>query len=289
MSMVMNTKVQGKNTKNPLQQQEQQQQKSDIDNILNDLEYYMFTKETLLRLEQDIVKPKPKTEQLQEIKKKDDFFSPRQKDGLFWCFFVLAFGETEYELLNQQKINLVIEKKIKIDYVNKLREEKTIFKKQAIKFASLTHIENALVNEQTIDIKTFIALCHWSKKNVLYICKKTYFEWIPYPGEPVHIVKKIEEPSKPVRFIYEGFKQESVEKYRTSLFQVENLDKPVKAISAYKIAELMEICQKLGLETTYHDEKTAKIKNKSKQMLYEGILKGEPTVPPSPLPFQVEN
>jgi hypothetical protein len=38
------------------------------------------------------------------------------------------------------------------------------------------------------------------------------------------------------------------------------------------VADLIDFSLKLGLETTYHDEKTAKIKNKSKQILYEQIV-----------------
>jgi hypothetical protein len=270
--MVMNTK--------PVVKEKQKEKKSDIDNILNDLEYYMFNKEMFLRLEEN-VKEKDQIKSVVPLKKKDDFFSPKQKDGLFWCFYLITFGETEYELLNQQKITLVIEKKIKIDLVSKLREEKAIFKKQAMKFPSLIHIENSLVNEQTIDIGTFIALCHWAKKNIFYVYKKTYFEWIPFPGEPIHIVKKIEELSKPVRYVYEGVNSVFINKYRSTLFQVENLDKPIKAISAYKVSELMDICQRLGITTTYHDEKMAKIKNKTKQMLYEAIVIGVGGFPPT--------
>ena len=260
---------------------EKKDEKNSIDALLADLEQYMFTQETLLGYQEPC---KGNVESVEKVKKemiplekkpaKNDFFSPKQKDGLFWCFYVIKNGETEYELLNQQKINLIIEKKIKIELVDKLREEKTIFKKQAIKFPSLTHMENALVNDQTIDLGTFIALCHLAKKNIMYVFKKMYFEWIPYPGEEVHIVKKVEEFSKPIRYLYEGTQSERVEKYRANHFQVESWDKTIKAISAYKIAELMEICQKLGIETTYHDEKMAKIRNKSKQMLYEAIVQG---------------
>ena len=249
-----------------------------IDNILDNLEYYMFNKEMILRLEE-----KPEVEiALSKIKInpnpnpkpnfKEEFFSPKQKDGLFWCFYVMKNGETAYELLNNDKITLITEKKIKIDYVDLLRKEKASFKKQCMKFPALSHMENNLVNEQVIDIGTFLSLCHLEKKNVLYVYKKTYFELNEHEGEPVHIIQRINEASRPTKYIYYGTDLVLLEKYRTTLFKVENIEKPVKALSAYKIVDLMDFCQKLELDTTYHDEKMAKIKNKSKQMLYEQIV-----------------
>ena len=281
MSMVLNHDTFKKDTK----KEKEENVSLAIDNILNDLEYYMFNKEMILRLEdkpdlekKETIFSKSKSNSNSNLninmksKPKEEFFSPKQKDGLFWCFYVMKNGETAYELLNNDKITLITEKKIKIDYVDLLRKEKNSFKKQCIKFPAISHMENDLVNEQIIDIGTFLSLCHLEKLNVLYVYKKTYFELNENEGEPVHIVQRINEASKPTKYIYYGTNTTLLEKYRMTLFKVENIEKPVKALSAYKIADLIEFCQKLGLETTYHDEKMAKIKNKSKQMLYEQIV-----------------
>jgi hypothetical protein len=277
--------------------QETKQPSQNIDNILNDLEYYMFTslrieslndkkvkevKEVKEGKEAKEVKEAKEAKEKQEEKKKEmiivkekpkeEFFSPRQKDGLFWCFYVIKNGETSYELLNNEKITLVKEKKIKIDYVDVLRENKIIFKKQSVKFPSMTHIENDLVNEPIIDLGTFLSLCHLEKMNVLYVSKKTYFEMNENEGEPIHLIKCVDDPSKKTRYIYQGTDALLLEKVRSTLYKIENIEKPVKAMSAYKVADLIDFSIKLGLETTYHDEKTTKIKNKSKQALYEAVV-----------------
>lgn len=274
--------------------QETKQQSPDIDNILNDLEYYMFTSlriESLNDKKEKEVKDAKEAKEAKEVKEakekqeekkkemiivkekpKEDFFSPRQKDGLFWCFYVIKNGETSYELLNNEKITLIKEKKIKIDYVDVLREKKAIFKKQTVKFPSMTHIENDLVNEQIIDLGTFLSLCHLEKINVLYVSKKTYFEMNENEGEPIHLIKRLDDPSKKTRYIYQGTDALLLEKVRSTLYKIENIDKPVKAMSAYKVSDLIDFSMKLALETSYHDEKTAKIKNKSKQALYEAIV-----------------
>ena len=291
MSMVMNDKslpldkMEKKEKLVGKEIQETKPQNPDIDNILNDLEYYMFTS---LRIENlndkkgkeeskanEEAKEKEEKKEMIIVKKekpKEEFFSPRQKDGLFWCFYVIKNGETSYELLNNEKITLVKEKKIKIDYVDVLREKKSIFKKQSIKFPSMTHIENDLVNEPIIDLGTFLSLCHLEKMNVLYVSKKTYFEMNENEGEPIHLIKRVDEPSKKSRYIYQGTNALLLENYRNTLYKIENIEKPVKAITSYKVADLIDFSMKLGLETTYHDEKTAKIKNKSKQALYEAVV-----------------
>ena len=54
-------------------------------------------------------------------------------------------------------INLIVEKKIKIEFIEKCRLKKSLLK--TFKFASLVHIENQLLNETKIDLNTFFSLC----------------------------------------------------------------------------------------------------------------------------------
>ena len=62
--------------------------------------------------------------------------------------------------------------------------------------------------------------------------------------------------------------KDNIEKYRTTLFNIENIEKPVKALSAYKVSELVEYCSKLGINIL--NETTNKKKNKSE--LYESLI-----------------
>jgi len=199
-------------------------------------------------------------------------FLPREKDKLFWCFFVMKNGFVEYEKLRldidtNECINMVVEKKLKIDYVNKLRENKTIIKKY--KIASLTDIENYLVNESVIDIKTFLILCILEELSVLYIKKKSYYD--------LNFVSSDVESSKqhvilchtPFKYTYEFEKnQMDIEKYKTDLYKLDNIDKPIKSFSSYKLGDLVEICNKLSIEIVNSSTQ----KKKTKQELYESIL-----------------
>ena len=192
--------------------------------------------------------------------KDNDIFTPNQKDTLFWCFYILKYGEANYEMLDN--INIVLEKKLKIDYVEKIRKEKQIVK--AHKFATLTHLENQLANEVKIDVSTFFTLCVIENINVLYVSKKIYFELL-MNDDKIHIIHRLDNYSK---YGYEGIAQSKIELYRSTLFKVDNVEKPVKTISSYKVSELVEFCSKLGIEICIKDTN----KNKSKKDLYESLI-----------------
>lgn len=191
-----------------------------------------------------------------------EFFIPKQKDTLFWSFYIMKNGLDKYKELDY--INIVVEKQLKIEYIEKLRKEKQLIK--TYKYASMTHIENQLLNEQKIDIKTFFTLCVLENLNIFYLNKKTYYELLMNDTTTYHVVK-LNESGK------YGHKIESdinnINKYRTSLFQIENIEKPIKSLSAYKISELVEYCSKLDISIV--NETTAKKKNKNE--LYESIIK----------------
>ena len=182
---------------------------------------------------------------------KQHVFTPHQKDTLFWCFYKIIHDELP------DNINIAMEKTLKIQYVEKMRKHKELIKKH--KFASISHIENQLANENIIDITAFFVLSLIHKLNVVYVKNKTYFELI-----------ENEESELPIYIIY--FLEQSKYGYSTTrdkttynlFYKIDNLNKPIKAISSYKVSELIEICNKLSIET---DEL------KNKKHYYEAIIK----------------
>ena len=191
---------------------------------------------------------------------KNTFFIPKQKDTLFWCFYVMVHGINKYE--NMENINIVIEKTLKIEYVEKLRKKKDLLKTH--KCASLLHIENMLVNEYKIDMKTFLALCVFENKNTLFIKKKMYYELEMNSLDEIHIVHFFQEKNK---YQIEIDNSKTVE-YRNSLYKITNIEKPIKAISSYKSEDLIEISKKIGIE--YTNKETGK--TLLKKDLYEFII-----------------
>ena len=243
---------------------QQSESDSQYNDVINKLQDYMLNENTIkqsLHCRINNFEPPNKISRQSPfiVKEKSNKFTPIQKDTLFWCFYILKYGENNYEMIDN--INIVLEKKLKIDYVEKIRKEKQIVK--SYKFATLTHLENQLANEEKIDLNTFFTLCVVENINILYICKKTYFELL-MNDDKIHIIHRLDNYSK---YSYEGTELSKIELYRSTLFKVDNVEKPVKSISSYKVSELLEFCTKLGIEIYVKDTN----KNKSKKDLYESL------------------
>ena len=241
---------------------------SQYNDVINKLQYYMLNENTIKRSLNCRINNFENNKEYTKIPRQSQFiakdkcniFTPVQKDTLFWCFYILKYGENNYEMLDN--INIVLEKTLKIDYVEKIRKEKQIVK--AYKFATLTHLENQLANEEKIDLNTFFTLCVIENINVLYVCKKTYFELL-MNDDKIHIIRRLDNYSK---YGYEGIDQTKNELYRSTLFKVDDVEKPLKSISSYKVSELVEFCNKLGIEIYVKDT----TKSKSKKDLYESLI-----------------
>ena len=238
--------------------------------LLNKLQDYMLTEYVIQRSknyddETFVVKHMMKNESIKNVPKQNTqstFFIPRHKDTLFWCFYLMKHGDIEYDMLGQ--ITHIVEKKIKIEYVEKIRNNKQVIK--PYKFMSLSNLENMLVNEHRIDLNVFLALCVLENVNVIYINKRTYYELITNDEDDIFILNNVDN----VKYGYRLSKKCSseVEFFRSSLFKIENIQKPVKPVSSYKLQELVDLCNKLELDTVNKDTK----KPKQKKELYELIV-----------------
>lgn len=189
-----------------------------------------------------------------QIQAKSDLFEPREKDSLFWCFYIMKNGHTDYEMLEHR--NFILEKKLKIEYVEKIRLDKELLK--MYKFATLTHLESNLANDDRIDMPTFLSLCVLENLNVIIVKKRTYFELLMNDTVNTHTIHCLDNYKH-------GYNQICPDK--PTLLKIDNIAKPLKSISSYKVGELTEMCEQLKISVV--NEKTCK--NKMKNELYESI------------------
>lgn len=235
----------------------------DYNHVFNNLQDYMLDESNIrksLEMKMTINKEtfKSKNED-KNIKPKTSIFVPREKDTLFWCFYIMKHGDTKYEMLEHK--NILTEKKIKIEYVEKIRKEKQTVK--TYKFATLTHIENNLANENYLDIKTFLTLCAIENLNILFVKNKTYYELLMNDSNELHIVYLLQNE----KYGYE-INPTNAEQIKSTLYKLDNIDKPIKSMTGYKISELVEICEKLAIDTVNKETNKAKCKKD----LYETII-----------------
>jgi hypothetical protein len=219
--------------------------------LLNEIEEYMITTKLLHSIFSQNQKEKEKEPRI---------FVPREKDTLFWCFFIMKNGDAEYEMIQEQNVNMfVTEKKLKIEYIEKMRREKQIVKQY--KFGALAEMENQLANEQKINLPTFFTLCAIENLNVLFVNNnKTYFE-LTNPSDTVtHIIRRLDNNktrtnnnsyqanSNYHRYGYDGTCSAKADKYRASFYKMEDINKPLRCLTSYKVNDLLSIFVKLGIE-----------------------------------------
>ena len=237
--------------------------RDDYNDVFNNLQDYMLDESNIRKsLEMKMTTNKETFKSKNEdknIKPKSSIFVPREKDTLFWCFYIMKHGDTKYEMLEHK--NILTEKKIKIEYVEKIRKEKQTVK--TYKFATLTHIENNLANDNYLDIKTFLTLCAIENLNILFVKNKTYYELLMNDSNELHIVYLLQNE----KYGYE-INPTNAEQIKSTLYKLDNIDKPIKSMTGYKISELVEICEKLAIDIFNKDTN----KSKNKKDLYEAII-----------------
>lgn len=202
----------------------------------------------------------PKT-QLKYDNKIQEIVIPSEKDSLFWCFYIMKYGEIQYEMFENK--NIITEKKIKIEYIEKIRKEKQLIK--TYKFSTLTNLENNLANEDHLCLTSFLSLCAVEDFNILVVKNKTFYELRMNDNEDFFVVYQLNAR----QFGLKHSKYETLNILKNTLFKIDNIVKPMKAISSYKLQELLDICNKLSIETI----NTTTNKTKNKKDLYEDIIK----------------
>jgi hypothetical protein len=242
--------------------------------VISQLQDYMMLPDKMTKLvegnesnkvEKSIKKPNKCKESNNLNGQKDSkcsFFYPKEKDSLFWCYYIIVNGFEKYEA--PDATNFVNEKKEKFACIENMRKCKQQLKTKKIKNIR-EDVEYDLANNQSINMKTFIALCIANNINIMFIENRKCFEIIFDDTVPVHVVHCFKQFSS-LRYAYEiDASPDKIEEYRVSLFKWESVEKPLKAITSYKVGELIETCKRFGLSVD-------SLKNKSKKQLYELIL-----------------
>ena len=239
-----------------------------IENAIDYHPYILNDNNMLTYLKYKLINTKTKmphnVDKKQHVKEESIFF-PKEQDSLFWCYYIISSGESNYEMMNVK--NSLVAKQIKINYVNKIRMNKQIVK--TYKFDTITNIENNLANDNNIYIKTIMTLCAIDKINIIFVSRKTYYELLMNDTGPIYIIREVENQSKyNKKYGFEIGNLDLLQQIRTTLYKIDILDKPIKSLSSYKLQELIDICDKLAIEVKNMDTG----KNKTKNELYEILI-----------------
>ena len=253
-------------------------------NIIFDLQDYMFTSKNIQRYTKHMIqidiKPKSVTvEKMDKLiqpqkqifeKKKDTIYKPKQKDSLFWCFYILKNGFSNYEMeINNQYF--IVEKNEKFKYIEILRKNKDLLKIHKIK--PLTELEDDLANKDKISIKTFFALCMLEHINILLVNKRKVYELLCTDNDnnhPINIVYRNGETYE--HSIQLDVNEDIIKKYRETYYKMSSFDATLKSMGSYKLEELLDLCKKLDINIDdYKNNKEGK-KKLTKKDIYELLV-----------------
>ena len=207
---------------------------------------------------------------------RDNFFTPSQKDTLFWCFYVIKYGFSEYEFIGNKAF--VKEKDEKFKLIEMLRSNIQLLKTKKVKNIK-EHVEDELANKEMIHMKTFIALCIAHNLNVLFIHNRKCYDLCSVEGGKYHVIHyfdnslkdksyKVSNDYKANHYSYElNVPDEKLDEYKSNYFVWECMDKPLKSITAYKLEELVILCNQLHIQ-----EKMKGFKKMNKKDLYELLV-----------------
>jgi hypothetical protein len=206
-----------------------------------------------------------KIEEPKQTNVKPQLNIPKQKDMLFWCYYIIKNGDANYDMLHN-KTDLTA-KQLKIELVTTIRKNKNIVKQY--KFDTITNLESNLANDASLNVKTFLTLCAIENINVVFVNNKTYYELLMNDSDIIYIVYQLDSNLKySSKFGFTLSTEETLNTIKNTLYQIDKIDKPIKAISSYKVNELIDMCNKLGIQHTNTDTQ----KNKSKKDMYESII-----------------
>ena len=196
------------------------------------------------------------------INKKEDKFLPKQLDTLFWCFFLMKYGDSAYETINIGNQFFIKEKEEKFKYIDIVRKQKDILKMNKIK--PLSEIEDDLANKNKISLKTFIALCIIEKINVIVVNKRKIFESINNDTNNIYLINNEQDKY----YIDLAVTNEKINNYREKYYKLDSFEPSLKAMSSYKLEELHDLAKKLGIELTLSTDK----KKLTKKDIYEQLV-----------------
>ena len=191
------------------------------------------------------------------IRKDEGVFFPSYVDKLYWCFFIMDSGMESYQALGKKVFSS--ETASKIALVTEIRENAQALVAHKKKCA-IAEAETDLVGCPFISLGTFEVLCIVRKLNVVVVSGKRAVRF-PYSDDDAFVIWNKEK----------GY---GIGKERLSpgvlpdgVVEVQDLDKPLKALSSYKKDDLVLIASRVGVSTCGLGGKA-----KTKQALYQDIL-----------------
>ena len=182
-----------------------------------------------------------------ETKVKTQFFTDKA-DSLFWCLYISKYGHSEYESIGHGYSNIEIAEKQKI--IEYVRKNSGITKTKVM----AQEIMSDLMTNKRTTLSVLPAFAAFYNKRIVitkqskfYIDMRTNNEF-----DTLYLIKN-ERGNYGIDYTIPNL---------TKQIQLNSYDKPLNAISTYKIGDLNELALRVGIDT---------IKKRNKSELYQEL------------------
>lgn len=183
---------------------------------------------------------------------------PKERDSLFWCFYIVCEGLLKYQISHNNVFR--VEKEKKIEAISKLRDVKAILKGSKL---NILNIESNLLTNPKISLAELHALCIAYEKSIIYVKNRCVYRFL-YGDETIAFIEAIQHNNK--NRLTLDMSMHDINDRVKDLWDINVSSKPLKGISTYKLSQLQDICEKLGIDIM-RDSK----KKRTKTELYSAI------------------
>ena len=192
-----------------------------------------------------------------------------QKDPIFWCIYIHLNGIKEYQLNKKKHSNIIIEHKHKlVNYVQANPNIIKIFlKKNKITIISMKEMLSEILSNEPINFNTVSIFSLYYNTQIYFVSyeKKIWFcvgnndnniidndnennIFIEYiVNKKYNLINNTSFQKKYKYRLISNDEKEFFSKNKNNYYRIQDINKPLFAISKYKSVELKEIALKLGI------------------------------------------
>ncbi len=180
---------------------------------------------------------------------------PEKEDTLFWCMYIAMHGHDEYMMIDKRYGNIELSEKQNM--ITAIRERPKQLKQSNFKVTNVMIQEilsDLMIHKQT-SLTTLIAMVTFYKRPVYILFKNMYL----YFSDTTIMDDHVSAGGCPIVLYRNGDGEygvclstpeeitEIIENVKSTHFQLEHYEKPLKSQSLYKVNELHDVANKMGL------------------------------------------
>jgi hypothetical protein len=227
--------------------------KFDNEASLSILNEYMLTstlKQNILNAFNETDKPlNEEKSQKNEVNRNVDIYYPNKQNALFWCVYINVYGYENYMQISNKYGNAELEEKQKmIEFLKKGYSKLKEVNKKVTK-TIIQEWMSELLSASKISIPLLQLFSVYYKKNIIIYneINNTYLNFSSGNEENDMLPMVIVKSSINNFGLYLDITYERINELMKGIC-LEDIDKPLKGISTYKISQLIDLAKKCGIQ-----------------------------------------